>query len=468
MIFNINKIAIAGVIFTAATLLSCQENKFGEVDLTLPDNTGKWEDVTAKYTYNHPCAMYNDDDFARVRNMLADGTAPQVVKTAFEALKASKYGVIDYTPNPVRLMKRGTSADVNDDADEDAAAAYQTAMLWKLTGDTRYADASVRILNAWADECEGFDPNGNANQMLTAGIQGYTFANAAEIMQTYTGWGESDKQAFKNWIVKNFAEKNRQFMDLHWSRQYMMCEDHYWSNWDLVNMCSYLSIGILTENDEMVNYVVNYFYDGGGNGCIKKLARGNHADPLGSGETLFQNQESGRDQGHSMMSTMVTANLCQIAYTLYKGNKSVPELDFFAAHDNAVLKMAEYVALCNLRSGDDDKNKAGSWLVNAGDMPFEEYKYCINCSCPDKSHGVVQSVVNLSEEVKNGRGEIRPGWEILYMHYAKEKGQGSGYKYCKMFADKLRPECGPDGTRYTSRGGTFDQLAWGTLMLYRE
>lgn len=28
------------------------------------------------------------------------------------------------------------------------------------------------------------------------------------------------------------------------------CSDHYWSNWDLVNMCSYLAIGILNEDDE--------------------------------------------------------------------------------------------------------------------------------------------------------------------------------------------------------------------------
>lgn len=86
-------------------------------------------------------------------------------------------------------------------------------------------------------------------------------------MQTYDGWADKDKTDFKKWIVDVFAAKNIEFMKGHGGQ----CSDHYWSNWDLVNMCSYMAIGILTENDDMVNYVVNYFYNGVGNGYIGKL-----------------------------------------------------------------------------------------------------------------------------------------------------------------------------------------------------
>lgn len=78
----------------------------------------------------------------------------------------------------------------------------------------------------------------------------------------------------------------------------------------------------------MVNYVVNYFYNGVGNGYIGKLIRGTFTDPLGSGEGIAQNQESGRDQGHAMMTVAVAANLCQMAYTFYLGNPSVPQARF--------------------------------------------------------------------------------------------------------------------------------------------
>jgi hypothetical protein len=225
-------------------------------------------------------------------------------------------------------------------------------------------------------------------------------------------------------------------------------------------MASYLSIGVLTENSDMVNYVVNYFYQGVGNGCIKKLIRGTHSDPLGTGETICQNQESGRDQAHSAMSVGVTANICQMAWTLYQSNPTVKELDFFAANDNAIMKMGEYVALFNLRNGNDNKNASGSWLVSTSQMPFEKFEYCINCSCRDKNHGAIQT-----QAADEQRGSIRPGWEILLAHYKNV----SGHKYIEQMANKIRPEggSGEPEMRYGDNSGAFDQLGWCTLMLYQ-
>ena len=188
-------------------------------------------------------------------------------------------------------------------------------------------------------------------------------------------------------------------------------------------------------------------------------------DPLGTGEQIGQGQESGRDQGHASMSVAVTANLCQMAYTLYQSNPNVPELDFFAANDNLVLKFGEYTALFNLKNGSDNNNASGQWLISQSEMPFKEYKYCVDCSCTHKNHGATQTVVADDE----GRGKFRPGWEIYYMHYSKIKKLGSGYTYAKKFADKIRPEGGVDGnSRYGTNSGAFDQLGWGTLMMYRE
>ena len=261
-----------------------------------------------------------------------------------------------------------------------------------------------------------------------------------------------------------FATKNKGFLE---HKDANVCAKHQWSNWDLVNMCSYMAIGILTENSEMVNYVVNYFYKGAGNGCIKYLINGDFLpDPLGSGEMLAQDQESGRDQGHAQMSAMVTANLAQMAYSLYEQNKlnaDVAKLDFFSANDNALLKLGEYVALSNLRNGSDNANKNGQWLVAASNMPFNRLEYCVDCTCRDKNHSAIHT--SLADD--SGRGSVRPGWEIYYNHYAKVKGLTSDFIYVKQMADKMRPECGPGDDRYGSNSGAFDQLGWSTLMLYR-
>lgn len=423
-------------------------------------------EVDGRYTYNHPCAMFNDADFTRVKAMLDDGTAPQAVKEEFEKLKSSRYTLLPYTADPTEWIVRGDPTGTGVDRENygnamrDAAAAYQMALLWKLTGNQEYANASIKVMNAWADKCKGITSN-DANQVLAAGVQGYTFANAAEIMQTCDSWLDKDKSDFKKWMMDVFASKNLDFLQNHAGQ----CNDHYWANWDLVSLASYLSIGILNENDDMVNYVVNYFYNGAGNGYIGKLIQGTFTDPLGSGEGIAQNQESGRDQGHAMMSVAVTANLCQMAYTLYLCNESIPQLDFFAANDNAVMKMGEYTALFNLRDGADQMNTTGSWLITKDKMPFNTYRYCIDCSCTNKNHGTTHTSV----ADDTGRGGLRPGWEILYNHYAKVKNLSSGYTYAKQAAEKMRPECGADGTsRYGTNSGAYDQLGWGTLMMYRE
>ena len=446
---------------------SCMENEFGSVDLTMPE-TPTTPDVNATYTFNHPCAMYTADDFARVKIELDGNTIPEVSQ-AFAALKASPYSSLSRMPEPQELIVRGDPKGTGIDKENyayamrDAAAAYQTALIWKLSGDEAYAKKSIEIMNAWALKCKKITSN-DANQVLAAGAQGYTFACAAEMMLGYSGWNAGDVAKFKQWMLDVFAPKNKDFLE---HKDANTCAKHYWSNWDLVNMCSYMAIGILTENSDMVNYVVNYFYKGAGNGCINYLITGDFLqDPLGSGEMLAQDQESGRDQGHAQMSAMVTANLAQMAYSLYEQNKlnaDAAKLDFFAANDNALLKLGEYVALSNLRSGSDNANKEGQWLVSATKMPFNKLEYCVGCSCRDKNHSAVHT--SLADD--SGRGSARPGWEIYYNHYVKVKGLNSGFIYVKQMADKMRPECGPGDSRYGNNSGAFDQLGWSTLMLYR-
>ncbi len=103
-------------------------------------------------------------------------------------------------------------------------------------------------------------------------------------------------------------------------------------------------------------------------------------------------------------------------------------------------------------------------LITADKMPFKEYKYCTGCSCKDQNHGAIHTSV----ADDTGRGGVRPGWEILYNHYANVKGLGSGYKYAKQLSDKMRPEGGTGDSRYGGNSGAFDQLGWGTLMMYRQ
>ena len=445
------------------TLTSCEKNEWGTVDLTIDEN--KYVPLEASLDFSGGrCAMWTDADFSRVKTALDNGSAAQAVKDELQNLKNSKYSQLSYTPSPTEKIVRGdatgtgVSSENYANAMRDAAAAYQMGLLYRVTGNTQYADKAVEILNAWAATCREITSN-DANQVLAAGAQGMTFANAAGAIYDYSGWTSTKREEFKTWIKNVFAQKNKNFLDTHTGSN--VCAEHYWSNWDLVNLCSYFSIGVLCQDSEMVNFAVNYFYQGQGNGCIQRLIRGYHLDPLGTGEAIAQNQESGRDQGHAQMSTAVAANFAQMAWSLYQKNPTASQLDLFSANGNALMQMAEYVALFNLRSGTDNKNASGQWLVSETQMPFTTFTYCIGCTCRDKNHGATHTVCAND----SGRGNLRPGWEIYYAHY---RGT-SGHKYLEQVAGKLRPEGGAGEAlnRYGDNSGAFDQLGWATLMLYQ-
>ena len=107
-----------------AVQTSCRENEFGTVDLTMPNGEEIYTPIAAQYTYNHPCAMFNQADFDRVKKSLDDSTAPQVVKDEFTLLKNSKFTVPGYTATPLEYIVRGDGTGITSDGKEH----YQEAM----------------------------------------------------------------------------------------------------------------------------------------------------------------------------------------------------------------------------------------------------------------------------------------------------------------------------------------------------
>lgn len=454
-------------LMVALTMTACQKNEYGTVDLS-----GYEPVAQPSIVYNHPCALYTADDFARVKTELSNGTAPDVVKQEFNVLKNNTYTTGEYLTKThvVDKIVRGANSTYTENyinANRDAAAAYQFGLLWQITGDETYAKRGFDILEAWVSGCKEVW-TGTSDSRLAAGAIGFTFALAGEELRNYSGWTESKFAEYKKWMVDVFSTVNYSFLMNH---NGVTCgATHYWSNWDLINLCSYLQIGILTENDDMVNFVTEYFTKSGiGNGNVSKLCLAEKNDPLGTGEKLMQNQESGRDQGHASMSCAVTIQLCQTAWALFQGNPTLTNLNYYTANNCAVLKMAEYVALTNLKNGTANDNSDGTWLIPVNDINTKAWTTVGPwCSGPD-SHEASHAHTAFSE---NGRGTIRPGWETLLMHFTKvapnDLSSSTGTRYVKAFADKLRPECGSGDARYGSNSGAFDQIGWGTLMMYQQ
>lgn len=379
--------------------------------------------VTTVTTIKHPGMLHNAADFTRMTTNVNAGNEPWL--SGWNKLVANGHSASTYTPRPVTTIVRGTPANGAAQnyilACQDAAAAYQNALRWKIKGDVACGNTAVRIMNAWATTCTGID--GNSNKALAAGLQGYQWANAAEIMRDYNGWAPTDFTAFKNFLLKVYYPVSSYFLTSH----YGTCDTHYWLNWDMSNMCTVLAIGILCDDTSKVNFAINYYKNNGaGNGFIGRVTSASYANGM------QQPQEAGRDQGHATMIVPLLGAFCMMA-----NNQGVDLMDYnpWNRINPPLLGASEYVAAYNINTTDT--------------VPYTTYNNCDN---------VNQTVIAAS-----GRGTIRPGWEMIYNYYVKLKGKSAPYS--TQFAAAVRPEGG--GGDYGVNSGSYDQLGFGTLTFSR-
>ena len=472
-------LTILAVVTAVACAASCSDNlKEGYVDLT-PGNNGNGngnentsggennngsggnQDVSfqypASYDFSHPCALVSESDIARVKASIAAANEADPVYVSYKNFCKNQFTAESYKPSPVEIIVRGDATGTGVSGENygsimrDASAAYQLALRWRLTDETKYADAAVAILNAWADKCKKITANDN-NQYLCAGFQGYTLGNAAELLRDYKGWAANDQNDFKAWLRTVWVAKNEWFIDNKGGSG--TCNLHYWSNWELANLASLMAIGIYLEDTALITKVYRNFREGHGSGAINNMIPYDPVDdPHGHGK-LAQSMESGRDQGHATLVISMCAELCQMAWNI--------GVDFWGMENNKVLAMSQYTAKYNVKP-------TGTYICTS--MPFTEYKYCQpGCGCNNQSHGSVHTAVSDA-----GRGTIRPCWDLVYSHYKHVKAVSDDeVYYVKLFAEQLRyvngvltGDGGSGDSRYGSTSGAFDQIGWGTMMFYR-
>jgi len=456
---NKNKIFILGIsIWSLLVLSSCSDK------LKVYPNVYDAPIDSVKANITHPGMLHTDSDFTFVKAKVEAGAQPW--KNAFDHLSESAYAQSSYTPSPVKLLARldytNWGATYPNDWSNythlmyDAAAAYQLALRWKLTGDDQYAVTGINILNAWAATCTGYIVNSSGdfidpNEYLIA-IQIYQLANAAEILRTSDKWAQADFTKYKTWMVNVFYPKLSSFLSLHSGET--NCPLTYWLNWDLAAMTGILSIGILTDDNAKINEAILYFKNGVGSGNINNGVPFVAQDP-DSQEILGQCQESGRDQAHATLCVSLMGVLCQMA-------KNVG-VDLFTYENNRAMSMCEYVAKYNFGTveGKDQYNKG--WLLSDFKYPISSIPFSTYTNCAG-------SWTSLSfEEHKTNtdtRGTVRPSWELI----DRLAGDYSlSDIYTKMWVNLMRQNStlglsDGGGGDYGPDSNGFDQLGFGTLM----
>ncbi|NUR41329.1 MAG: cell wall anchor protein [Streptomyces sp.] len=369
----------------------------------------------APTTWTHPGMLHNAGDINRAKVRVAAGTDPWL--SGWNKLVANSHSQSTWTNRATATVIRGGTGENYTLLYNDIAAAYQNALRWKVGGTEANAVCATNILNAWSRTLTTV--TGNADRFLAAGIYGWQFANACELMRGYSGF---DLAAAQEMMANVFYPLNNQFLTGHNDA----CITNYWANWDLCNMASVLAIGILNEDSAKYDQAVTYFKSGAGNGSIAHAVPYLYTDS--DGYALGQWQESGRDQGHTVMGMGQMGALCEMAWN--QGD------DLYSYDSRRFMKAAQYVAKYNLGL----------------DVPYTTYTWGTGQNCATSSQTVIGS---------GSRGQIRPVWAQLHFHYNRRLSLDDKY-ISRMYYDLVAPEGG--GGDYGTTSGGFDQLGFGTLM----
>ncbi|WP_329272808.1 alginate lyase family protein [Streptomyces pseudovenezuelae] len=374
--------------------------------------------TAAGSAFAHPGLLHTRADLTRMADRVKAGAAPYTA--GFARLTANRHAQSGWTPNPQTTVYRGEGSPQNyATLYNDIHAAYQNGLRHHVSGDSAYADTAVAILNAWSAKLTSLE--GSADRFLAAGLYGYQFANAAELVRDHPDF---DLSRFQEMLTKVFAPLSDDFLVRHNGA----VVTNYWTNWDLTAMACVLATGIFCDDRSQVTRAIDYFKHGEGLGAIR------NAIPVVHDDGLAEWLEAGRDQGHALLGVGLMGTFCEMAWN--------QGYDLYGYDDSRFLKGAQYVAKWSL--GGDVSYTANTRAKGAiGGWSGRE--------TASAAAGVDPSMT-------------RPIWAMIANHYTKRRGLPASY--VTRIAAKSAPEGG--GGDYGPNSGGYDQLGFGTLAFTRD
>ena len=343
----------------------------------------------------HPGILHTTKSIERMRAQIADKEYPAY--GSFELLKSHHCSQADYQPfGPFEIISRdGEFRHTKSKMEQDFSAVYQNALMWVLTGEKTHAEKSLELLLGYAGTLKRIPETNDAP--LLVGLEGLKIIYDTEIL----------RHTYKKMTVVQFNEISRMIREvfLPVMENFYHRKPYTNGNWGPIVTKAYMAAAILWDNEEMYNKAVDFYLHANDNGTIAHYI---------SGDT-GQIQESGRDQGHSMLGIGALATVCEIAWQ--QGD------DLYSALDNRLMKGFEYVAKYNL----------------GYNVPFAVWK------------DVTGKYSNWTEISNKGRGRYMPIFEMTYNHFVIRKGMQM--PYTEQVLRQIRPE-----------GYDRDQPAFGSLL----
>jgi len=162
---------------------------------------------TSAAGFAHPGIVVSADRLAEVRSQLAAGREPWT--SALARTRASWQAELDRRPAPVPVVQCGArnTIDVGCSAEvADAQAAYTDALVFALTGDQRYADKAIEIIDAWSGTLQRHDHDPVLrNGKLQSAWAAQELTKAAELLRhTGSGWSPDGVARFEDLLRRAY------------------------------------------------------------------------------------------------------------------------------------------------------------------------------------------------------------------------------------------------------------------------
>jgi hypothetical protein len=292
----------------------------------------------------HPGVLVSREQLNFIKRQVEEKKEP--IYGEYLKAVASPLAAFDYKPlgpPEMGIVDCGAYSNPNHGCsaeDSDASAAYLQAVLWWITGDHRYADNSIRILNTYARQLKGYT---GANMHLQAAWSSETFPRAAEILRySRAGWKRSDVQAFSTMLTTVILPL------IHDGAP------HNTGNWELSMIEGMMGIAVFTDDRALLDHaeemwrgrVPAYFYNAKLDGDHPKtLAPQTHEGWFG--QTTFDESTSGisaetcRDLGHTGYS--ISAALAAAETARIQGDK------LYESEEQRLIQVMEFHAHLLLR-----------------------------------------------------------------------------------------------------------------------
>jgi hypothetical protein len=251
----------------------------------------------SKFKFIHPMTVTSSKEVAIVKDRIKRAVEPQA--TAFKKLIEVADSLMSFIPDPPDTMNVMGGYEPNNNLKQNRAllwrncnAAYTLALAYTYTGNTKYADKAIDVLNAWAIKGTVFT---GADRGLQLGSYFSPMLYSADLLNSYTGWTLKNRSDFKKWWVNNCLIHTTEVMRTRYN------------NWLDAGILGTMCAAVVFEDKLLLEESLN---------CLLSYYKANNNEKMAKFGTAWK---MAQDERGAYLTTEVTRNdgRSGITYTYY-------------------------------------------------------------------------------------------------------------------------------------------------------